>query len=308
MDELMNTEHIHSEKQTNSIENKAYSEVIALFRTLLTVADLPEDLVVDKALLEDPEFKKLYAYILDLRELSEALCKGDLKKFVFSKGYILSSLKALQSNLRHLTWQTQKIAEGDFSHRVDFLGDFSDSFNEMTRKLRDSSIQLHRLASVDVLTRVPNRLALEQFLTDSFCKARLENTPLCVLMIDIDFFKAVNDTYGHIVGDKVLVKISKILHQQFRMSDIFARYGGEEFVAGLPGTNLDAAIRIAQRARAAVEASPLELDDFPPLDVTVSIGVSEIKEEDIEYTDIIRRSDEALYQAKREGRNRVCMV
>ncbi|MDR1893230.1 MAG: cell wall metabolism sensor histidine kinase WalK, partial [Spirochaetales bacterium] len=104
---------------------------------------------------QDPKFLDLLAFIKDLRELSFALSRGNLQKFVASRGFILSNLKALQSNLRHLTWQAQRVADGDFSQKVDYLGEFSASFNEMTEKLKEAKAQLTAIASVDTLTQVP---------------------------------------------------------------------------------------------------------------------------------------------------------
>jgi signal transduction histidine kinase len=123
-------------------DNKLDNKLIELIYTLITAPVLPADLAIDEALQENELFKKLYASLMDLRTLTLALSKGDLKQFVYSKDFLLSNLKAFQSNLRHLTWQTKQVANGDFSQRVDFLGDFSTSFNEMTVKLRDSSKHL----------------------------------------------------------------------------------------------------------------------------------------------------------------------
>jgi signal transduction histidine kinase len=118
------------------------NELIEFLYTLITAPVLPADIALGESLRENEVFKKLYASLMDLRTLTTALSKGDLQQFVYSKGFLLSNLKAFQSNLRHLTWQTKQVANGDFSQRVDFLGDFSTSFNEMTVKLRDSSKRL----------------------------------------------------------------------------------------------------------------------------------------------------------------------
>jgi diguanylate cyclase (GGDEF)-like protein len=283
-------------------------ELVKLISTLIVSSVVPEDLYIDPALRENEDFKKLYDCIMDIRTLSSSLSHGELQHFVYGKGFILANLKALQSNLRHLTWQTKKVAEGDFSQRVDFLGDFSDAFNEMTVKLRDSSMQLTWMANVDTLTQVPNRRALEKFLNESFRDAFENQKFYSIIIFDIDFFKSVNDNYGHDAGDAVLVKVSELLNKQFRSNDIFSRYGGEEFMAVLPGATGAAAERIAERARKAVEEAAITFAGIQDITVTVSAGISERIDSDTTYEDIIKRSDQALYEAKNTGRNKICIV
>lgn len=252
-------------------------------------------------------FMRLYEMILDIRVLSHELSKGNLQKFVYSKGYIISNLKALQSNLRHLTWQTQKLAEGDFSQRVDFLGEFSAFYNSMAQKLQAHSEQLKRLAAIDTLTQVPNRRNLDEFLQSEFDNAKKYGTDLSILMFDIDCFKQINDTHGHSAGDVVLAQVSRILSKVFRASDMFARYGGEEFVAVLPGCSVDVAAEIGKRAIKAVGETDLEIPDAKPVRVTLSAGAGEIAQTDTAYIALLNRSDAALYNAKRAGRNCVCI-
>jgi diguanylate cyclase (GGDEF)-like protein len=130
---------------------------------------------------------------------------------------------------------------------------------------------------------------------------------LSVIIFDIDFFKSINDTYGHDVGDIVLVKISEILNGQFRSRDIFARYGGEEFLAVLPGTQSKDAEKIAWRACNAVAAGKVVLKGGREIQVTVSGGVGGYEAGDQNYGEVVKRSDMALYLAKSTGRNRICL-
>lgn len=285
-----------------------HKKFIQLLLTLLCSARLPEELPIEAELRNDPDFQKLYNYILSLRELSAALHGGDLQRLVSGKGFILANLKALQSNLRHLSWQTKKVAEGDFSHKVDFLGEFSDAFNEMTARLRDTNSQLVRLASEDTLTQVFNRLALDRFLSAAFAEAREQERALSVLLFDIDHFKKVNDSFGHHAGDQVLIQISQVLKKQFRSADMLARYGGEEFIAVLPETGTKQAVVIGTRALNAVRKAVVQMDAAQTLSVTVSIGVSEIRTEDTSYEELLKRCDRALYEAKNSGRNRLCVL
>ncbi|MDR1531524.1 MAG: GGDEF domain-containing protein [Clostridiales bacterium] len=288
-------------------ENQVITETLQIILTLLSSPKIPANLIREDFLNDYPDFKKICDTIKDVRDLSAALSVGELHKFFYSKGYILSNLKGLQSNLRHLTYQAQKVAEGDFTQKVDFLGDFSAAFNEMIIKLRESSVKLTRLANVDALTQIPNRLALEQFLVESYKLVKSAGKKLSIMICDIDFFKSVNDTYGHDAGDAVLIKVSSVLSNQFRGSDMFGRYGGEEFMGVLPNTDVQIAEKVASRALDALRTTPIIVSESVTLHKTVSIGVSMSMPDDTGYEDIVKRSDEALYMAKETGRNKVCV-
>ena len=284
---------------------KTYSaeEIIDYLWMLLAIPKIPDYADLPERYRDDEALQKIMTYLLDLRELSNALSKGDLEKLVYSKGYVLSNLKALQSNLRHLTWQTERIAEGDFSQRIDFLGEFSDSFNKMTAELKSYNDRLTHQATIDQLTQLRNRSFLMPFLSQCFSKYLRDHEDFAVLLLDIDHFKDVNDTHGHDAGDKVLIQLSEMLREQFRSSDVFSRYGGEEFLAVLINTNIEGASVIAERLLKAVNASMFEISDDLGISVTVSIGISQTSEHDSHYESIIKRSDDALYIAKKNGRN-----
>ena len=291
----------------NNTLQQSENDCIKFLLNLLTNLTPPENLLNNPDFNNNADFKKLCNHITALRDLSSALAKGNLKTDINEKGYIFSNLKTLQSNLQHLTWQSKMIANGDFSQRVDFLGEFSDAFNEMIYRLQHSNSQLLKMATTDALTKIPNRRALIQFLTEAFKKSVQEEIPFNIIIFDLDFFKCVNDTYGHIVGDKVLVKVSDILNSHFRSNDIFSRYGGEEFMAALLGTNLENSLKITQRAIDLVKKTEINVND-KIIFVTVSAGISSRIPEDKSYEDIIKRSDMALYEAKSSGRNRFCIV
>lgn len=283
-------------------------DFIRLLLTLICSSRSPKKLKIDPQLADDPEFQTLHSYILALRDLSFALSRGDLKCFVGGKGFILGNLKALQSNLRHLTWQTKRIAKGDFSQKVDFLGEFSEAFNDMIDNLKDANTQLQQLASLDCLTQLYNRNTLNEFLDEAFVKAREQGADLSILMIDIDHFKKVNDNYGHYAGDQVLIKVSEILKKQFRATDMLARYGGEEFMAVQPKICVGHAVEIGNRILKAIRETMIQIEGERQLSVTVSIGVSCIAPADRKFEDIVKRSDTALYAAKNGGRNRLCLL
>ncbi|MDR0569826.1 MAG: GGDEF domain-containing protein [Clostridiales Family XIII bacterium] len=279
-------------------------EWVGLVSLLLTSAKMPDESELDPKLVANKNFQKLLRGIVDIRDLSHAMSRGNLHMFAYSKGFVLSNLKALQANLRHLTWQTKQVAEGDFSQRVDFLGDFSDSFNEMASKLQKNTLELERLANIDFLTQVPNRRSAMQYLEQIFMLYKRSHRTFSVLMFDIDHFKYVNDNYGHDAGDKVLAYFSQAMRRIFRESDVFCRLGGEEFIAILPETPLEGAVVTAERARRVVQEMDMPVDADTILRRTVSVGASQAMPGDESFDAVIGRSDAALYKAKGAGRNK----
>ncbi|TAK34237.1 MAG: sensor domain-containing diguanylate cyclase [Chloroflexota bacterium] len=165
---------------------------------------------------------------------------------------------------------------------------------------------LQQQAVTDELTGLTNRRVLNQRLSEEILRSSCHGSALSVLMIDIDHFKLVNDTFGHQMGDRVLKSLSALLVAQLRKHDICARYGGEEFVAILPGVGTDEARSVAERIRAAVEQMSVSLgDNGPRTHVTVSIGISTRRSASPTCEDLIDNADRAMYQAKVLGRNRV---
>ena len=168
--------------------------------------------------------------------------------------------------------------------------------------------RLRQAGLTDPLTALNNRRFFEQRLVEEFDRARRTRRPLCCLMIDIDFFKQVNDTYGHQVGDKVLQRVSQTMVEQMRRTDVLARYGGEEFVVLLPETLATTAMDVAERLRVRVASELIALDDGGELSITVSIGLSVLdsstSEQDTPKT-LVAYADQALYKAKHGGRDRV---
>ncbi|WP_295444302.1 diguanylate cyclase [uncultured Thiodictyon sp.] len=170
----------------------------------------------------------------------------------------------------------------------------------LNQHMKTLNERLEVSALTDSLTGVPNRLYFDRMLDTSIAQAQRYGEALSLIMLDLDHFKQVNDTHGHGVGDQVLQDFTRVAQRQLRAPDVLARWGGEEFVVAAPRTDLDSALRLAERLRAAVEAHA-----FPVIGtLTVSLGIAEYRSDDTALT-LLERADAALYQAKALGRNRV---
>jgi diguanylate cyclase (GGDEF)-like protein/PAS domain S-box-containing protein len=170
------------------------------------------------------------------------------------------------------------------------------------RKRAEASLE--HLAHTDALTGINNRRHLFELAVHEFEVARRYGHPLSVIMLDLDHFKNVNDTFGHAVGDRMLQGVTKVARSQLRDVDLIGRYGGEEFVIILPVTSARQASMVAERIRGGVESLRIETDKGPA-SVTLSFGIAEMfhSPQDGSVDDMIRRADEALYAAKKAGRN-----
>ncbi|MBD3810257.1 MAG: GGDEF domain-containing protein, partial [Sulfuricurvum sp.] len=166
-------------------------------------------------------------------------------------------------------------------------------------RIRTQHDLLVKNANTDRLTQIANRAYLILQLDYMLKASRRNNHPLSLIFMDIDDFKLINDTYGHRMGDSVLVELSTLVSQRIRESDIFGRWGGEEFVIILPNTGLNEAIMLAEKLRMMIESHR-----FDNGRVTCSFGVAQMIDDDTEET-LIHRADMMLYVAKEDGRNRV---
>ncbi len=422
-----------------------------------------------------PAWSKLVDDLVAIRQFTKKLAAGDLTSELYVRGQLAGSLKALQANLRHLTWQVQQVAQGDYTQRIDFMGDFSEAFHQMTDSLRQARAderaqrllaealrdtaaalnsalgledvldvilsnlntvvphdtldvflvdadgiasavrssgyekfspeiteqvkslrlpvastpnlrqmsethepclvddlqafdwvhiiddlwarsflgvpiliegrvvgflsllstkvgffsadhasrlktfanqaaialqkvrlieRLNWLATTDALTGIANRRRfMEQAEMESERALRYQK-PLSALMMDIDLFKTINDTYGHAAGDKVLMDVAQEIKKILRVVDLMGRYGGEEFVALLPETLLEDAHSVAERLREAICQQAFS-SGGEQITVTISIGVSALRGGDDALPHLLNRADQALYMAKQAGRNRV---
>jgi len=375
-----------------------------------------------------PQYQALVARInrlqlifQQLNNFAKALSQGNLEaNYPDRRNYLAAGLKQLHAQLRHLTWQTQCVANGDYHQIVDFMGDFSGAFNKMVMQLKEREIvmaaqrdamkivfdniepllivddedhylalyfnhkanvrfqivdnDLHKatertpflekvlhvglgsielfdedsqhwytvvtsnlpwiggkksiliyctditvykqrendmsfVANTDKLTGIFNRRAFDNALERVFEQSQHNSEPLSLLLIDIDHFKEINDQYGHLHGDKVLVVLAKTLLSSIsRPNDMVTRYGGEEFAVLLPSTNKFGALTLAESMRISVQKLSIPHDQEPVdnTKITISIGVTTCIPLKIDTpVSLINIADKALYQAKQKGRNMV---
>jgi diguanylate cyclase (GGDEF)-like protein len=159
-------------------------------------------------------------------------------------------------------------------------------------------------ASVDSLTSMHNRRWMHETFARQLSRSTRDGTALCMVMLDTDHFKRINDEYGHLMGDQVLCTVARVITQQLRPRDLVARFGGDEFVMLLPDNNLSLAVQVAERLRLAVAAAAIEVDETgKTISVTASLGVAQMHTGDT-LDSLLSTADKALYQAKRGGRNR----
>src|SRR3954471_2878489 len=178
----------------------------------------------------------------------------------------------------------------------------------MVEVTQADNIRLEALARTDPLTQLLNRRALLTQLGTEVERVRRYNAPLSILMIDVDEFKEVNDTFGHLAGDQVLIEVALLLARTARSVDAVARYGGDEFVIAVPETSEAGAIAFAERLRDKIQSHHFDIGKRQPLRLTVSIGVADFPEPRVETAeDLLECADRALYRAKAGGRNLVCV-
>ena len=168
------------------------------------------------------------------------------------------------------------------------------------------SEDLYNFANRDHLTQIYNKKHFIDRLATDFSFAQRHKDNLSVILLDIDFFKRINDTYGHLAGDSLLKEITQRLSKQLRSEDILARFGGEEFVLLLRSTDRDKALLVADKMRKVIESNPFLIGDQEET-ITISLGVVSFTGDNLKSAgEMLLRADKQLYQAKRKGRNRIC--
>lgn len=164
--------------------------------------------------------------------------------------------------------------------------------------------ELRKLAVTDSLTGAWNRRYFISRGKEELARSLRYKTPFALLILDIDFFKLINDTYGHDIGDEVLKNLTARCRMELRESDVFARFGGEEFAALLPQTNRDNALATAERLLTSIAAMPMK-QISETFSITVSIGIVLFNGQETSIEELIKQADQAMYRAKKQGRNRV---
>lgn len=209
--------------------------------------------------------------------------------------------------LKHLSHVARNLGSGCFNIEkiktkyTDEIGELNHAFYEMAGKLEKE-------VCYDTLTGLYTRNIFEIRLAQECAQCLRHDQHLAVMMVDVDHFKAVNDTYGHLAGDKVLQDIAQIMVRQVRGEDCLARYGGEEFVGLLPQTSEQGALNAAEKVRKKVEEYSFHLNGYGTISLTVSIGVALFPEDTKDFRRLLELADQAMYTAKKGGRNLICPV
>ncbi|MEE2732798.1 MAG: diguanylate cyclase [Pseudomonadota bacterium] len=182
---------------------------------------------------------------------------------------------------------------------------FDSTDTAIYRNMHQAAMQKLEMASrVDGLTQLFNRAHWQSRLVEEFSRASRYKHSMSLLLFDLDHFKSINDKYGHLGGDAVLVRVAQLVLESLRESDVAGRYGGEEFGIILPNTDGDGAMVVAERLRRSIEASPVPFENLT-IAMSASIGVVEFCSDFADAEQMISKADEALYRAKEMGRNRV---
>ena len=244
-------------------------------------------ILMNRAPLPDDAQSRTIAEIL-----SKSLSGGQLARI---KG---SESRAMIILLDHLSLYERQLLEKS-PHRVI---DLEDNLLKTIVELQEENALLRSMALIDNLTGLYNNRFFRLQLETEMARTRRTGLPCCLLMIDLDNFKMINDTLGHLEGDRFLIQVAQTFSQSVRAIDIVCRYGGDEFVAILPSTRIFVAIRIANRFKKAVS----EIPGASGYNVSASIGISEFTvSSPWDVNDFIQAADSAMYDAKSKGRNQV---
>ncbi|MBV2130827.1 GGDEF domain-containing protein [Arsukibacterium indicum] len=202
----------------------------------------------------------------------------------------LPSKRNMQAKIAELTRAEQRLAESNL---------------RLEAEVKKRTAQLEKMATTDELTNLINRRETMRILDIEISRATRQHTPLSIMMLDLDDFKAINDNFGHQIGDQTLKTAAECCCQQLRKTDYVGRIGGEEFLIILPDTTIDRAVELADRIRISLQQYTSANNSIPLC--TASIGVAQCHKTD-NSASLIQQADEALYQAKAAGRNRVCQA
>ena len=246
--------------------------------------------------LNDSKVSRHHASIKTIKNFETETTEYVITDLNSRNGTLLNGQKIAQETLQH----GDKITLGEYILRFEMLDEID----------REYQRQIHRLLSHDDLTGLLSSRSFFSELRREAKRAKAEKRKFCVLMMDIDYFKTVNDTYGHLTGSKNLEEIALCINEKLRVGDAAARFGGEEFAAFLLDAELAQGLIAADRIRAGIEKNKFSVIRCgKPLEthhITISIGVAVFPHDSRDPIELIEMADSALYHAKRLGRNRVC--
>ncbi|WP_214001040.1 GGDEF domain-containing protein [Arsukibacterium sp.] len=207
--------------------------------------------------------------------------------YLLPQAISIPSKRNMQTKINELTLAEQQLAESNL---------------RLETEVKKRTAQLEKMATTDELTDLINRRETMRVLDVEMSRASRQQAALCIMMLDLDDFKAINDTFGHQIGDQTLKTAATCCLQQLRKTDYVGRIGGEEFLIILPDTSINSAIELAERIRLSLQQYTTANDSIPPC--TASIGVAQSRTTDTSAS-LIQRADDALYRAKAAGRNKV---
>jgi diguanylate cyclase (GGDEF)-like protein len=281
--------------------------------------------LLEGELAEMPELRTIHEEIKVLREILLAFSVGDFSRDITMDGAVFESLATLREHMDCLFLQMQMVEQGNLTQQFfPLTSEFSVAFNRMVSRL-DSTLsnmkneekalqeresRFKYLADHDPLTGALNRRSFMEQALIELKRAAVESVSCGIVMMDIDFFKKFNDTYGHLAGDTALRHLVAVMSLGMRKNDFLGRYGGEEFVFFFSHADKQIGIAIAERLRKTLADSPVLLETGP-VPMAASFGVAMAADTETAQSDVIflerliNNADQALYQAKHAGRNRV---
>jgi diguanylate cyclase (GGDEF)-like protein len=275
-------------------------------------------------LAENVELAELHDDIWALREILRAFANDDFSVDVKRSGVVFDNLRTLQEHINSIFILMQLVEQGNFSQQYPLTNSFAVAFNRMMsqfdstlssmkdgeRALQERESHLKYLADHDPLTGLMNRRAFMERVLGALRMAALKGVSCGIMMIDIDFFKKFNDTYGHLAGDEALKHVAEVIGRAMRTDDFLGRYGGEEFMFFFYKADKKTGVAIAERLRRTLVNSPVPLD-VGTVSLAASFGLAMASDVEATVIDekfiekLIKNADIALYQAKNTGRNKV---
>jgi diguanylate cyclase len=280
-------------------------EIIGLYKQVF------EEDIASVGETQEEELSETLAYVA---EKLDVIMLDLIKNIDFHQKNIDTHTKKLSQTTKNISYHDLTTAVNlvlkeiqELKKQNSMLKQEVERYHEEIRKLQKELAHAKAEASYDFLTGLVNRKRFERAIEDAIKDFHRKNYPFSLIYVDVDNFKKINDTYGHLAGDIVLKEIASIFKFYLRANTVVGRIGGEEFCILLPGVEIKDAKNIAERLRKIIENREIKLEDGTSIKVTASFGVTQVKMGDT-VKSILERADKALYKAKKEGKNRVEIV